>query len=361
MKRNFKAIIIMFLIGVVILFASWNSLKKKIISEHSNSKAKIHPINYIQTGKGEYVDIVKELHWSGKVKPNKKIILISQISGKIVSICCKNGSFVKKGEIIFKIGGKVIKHRINYLKLKIKMLDEKLKIAENILKLKKLSFSRQLIKKDELLEAENKVVNIKSEKLLELSKLKSIKNSLEIVSPINGLFINRTVSLGQAVNKNRKLAEILNTDDLRIEGNVFTDNYKELINKKVFINKKFIGKITKILPEKASSGATVFYIENNQLGKLFKIGENVQGTIKLAVKKHIFAVPESSIIYDETETPYIFAQKENDFRKIRIKTGIKQDGWVEIISGVNPYDKIVVKGGYELFYKDFSKTFKVAD
>ena len=308
----------------------------------------------------KYITVTKKTYFYGKVEPIKKVFIKPAVSGEIVSIKPKDNEYVKKGSILFEIGGEVINTKINMLKNKINITKEKLKIASKLYKFKQLSFSKKLIKKDELISAEMNFNNLKSELQLSNAKLQNIKRFLVVKSPINGIFTNRKVSIGQVVNENNILATVISNKKIRILGQIFTDNPGQLLHKKVAI-KNFKGEITKILPEKTEEGMTLFYIESNDLYKYFQIGEKIKGAVTITIKKNVLMIPTDSVVYDENEIPYIFIKKKNAFKKIKIKTGLTYKNFIEVVSGIKKSDKIVEKGAYELFYKDFSKTFKVAD
>jgi RND family efflux transporter MFP subunit len=308
----------------------------------------------------KFITVTKTSYFFGKVEPVEKVVIKPAISGEIVSIKAKDNEYVKKGDVLFKIGGEILNSKLNMLEKEINHVKEKIKIAEKLFNLKKLSFSKKLIKKDELLSAEMNLKDRQDKLQLLNFKLQNIKRFSIIKSPVNGIFTNRKVSTGEIVNESNELATVISNKKLRISGAIFTDNPIKLLHKKVVI-KNFIGKISRILPEKTAEGMTLFYIEGNDLYKYFQIGERLKGRVTLFAKDHVLVIPEDSVVYDENEEAFVFIKKGNKFKKIKVKTGLIYKDFIEVVSGISKTDKIVEKGAYELFYKDFSKTFKVAD
>ena len=360
MKENLKAIILILLIIFVILATSWNAIKLKIENKSNINKFKKLNLNLISTIHPELKDYIKELHFTGKVEPKRKINIVSPIDGEIEKIFVQNGDYVKKGEILFKIGGKIIDNDISLLQTKIKILNEKISIAKKLVNLKKLSFSKKLIKKDELLSSEIELFNLKSNLKILKERLNKIRKIQIITAPINGIFIKNFISAGQMVNKGDFLGKIISTNELKIVGKVFIADTKILLNKIVKINSQTF-KIDKILPFKDSNGATIFWISDKNLSKYFSIGEFVEGKIEIIKNSKIISIPEKSIIYDENGNAWVFVKNKKNFRKVKVDTGLSQNGWVQVLSGINKSDEIVVNGAYELYYRNFVKNFKVED
>lgn len=75
----------------------------------------------------------------------------------------------------------------------------------------------------------------------------------------------------------------------------------------------------------------------------------------------MLAVPKSAIVYDQQDHPFLFVSKDGIYKRLSIQTGMTQHGWVEILSGLKDDQLVVVKGAYELFYRNFNEMFKVQD
>jgi len=49
------------------------------------------------------------------------------------------------------------------------------------------------------------------------------------------------------------------------------------------------------------------------------------------------------------------------FKKTRVKVGIVNSEWVEILEGLDEKDNVAVEGAYSLYYKQYAETTKVED
>ncbi len=356
MKKNLEAIILICLIIVVILSTVWNSLRIKF-RENNTAKTSYSVTHLIKTTQPKYMNFIKTVSWFGRVEAKKKISLASPTQAKIIESKA-NGSMVKKGDILFKLGGNIVNNRIKSLNTRIKNLKKQIEIEKKIVELKKLSFQKRLIKKSELLSAFEKFLSLKSSLESDVYKLNILKRSLIIKSPINGLF-EKAAYAGKFINKDEHIGSVLSVSNLRIVGYVFVDNSSLLLNKKILLHNRPIGIITKVLPVKTKSGASIFWA--GKLIKGFHAGGTLEGDIRLGSKIHRIAVPKKSVVYNENGRPFVIIKTKKGYKKIEVKTGMVSKGWMEIVSGIKPDNKVVTKGAYELLYKNFSKTFKASD
>jgi multidrug efflux pump subunit AcrA (membrane-fusion protein) len=124
------------------------------------------------------------------------------------------------------------------------------------------------------------------------------------------------------------------------------------------------GIVVKVIPQRTLTGVTfvwTIWIEGDAINRQMKLGETVSGEIPLLVRNKVFALPAEAIVRDEQEQPLVFLNVAGGYRKQLVKTGLTSAGWVEVVSGIPEGAEVVVQGAYELFYKDFSKIYKVAD
>lgn len=72
-------------------------------------------------------------------------------------------------------------------------------------------------------------------------------------------------------------------------------------------------------------------------------------------------MPESAVVYGPQEQPYVFVQEQGGYERRDVRLGITQDGWVEILAGLQPGQAVVTKGAYELLHREFSSQYRVED
>jgi len=354
MKKNFKAIVLITLIFIVISAAVWNAisikLKKKKFTKISHTPKKL-----ISISKPKYVTFFKTTNWFGKVIPKKEVEIRSLLDGRIIWVN-QDEKIVREGEVLFRLGGRVINSRIDSLKGIIADLKKQIQIQKEIVKLNKISFKNGFIKKSELLLSLEKLANLRTKLRTYKSELNLIKTLTTVRSPIDGIF-KKMAFKGELITKGSIIGKVY-SDKVRIEGYTFFNNPKKLLKKAILVNNKPIGVITKVLPIRRKDGAIIFW--SDKLYEKLNAGESLEGTIYLG-KEKIIAVPEDAVAYSENGKPFVFVKTKGGYKKIAVKVGKTINGWTMIKSGIKPNEMVVTKGSYELLYKNFNKIFKISD
>lgn len=309
-------------------------------------------------------DLSEKLQWFGKVKTKNDISIKTLMSGEIKSIEARSGQAVKKGQLLFKLGGIRIDNQIKVLKNKIVILNRRIKLADKILKSQQEALALKLVTKESIVVAEDSIEKLKMERDLASGESNKIKEFSEIRSPVAGVYTGIVTSTGQRVNAGDVLGKIVSPNNLYIEATLFPECETSVLqNKKIQFklkDKAISGKIFNILPCKNSVGATVVWISaDNRAG--LQIGEFVNGNVIMTVRKSALCLPEQAVVRNETGEKFIFIKHGNDYLMKKVETGMIRNKMVEIRSGLGKNDKVLIKGVYELYNKNFNKTYKVAD
>ena len=272
---------------------------------------------------------------------------------------------VKKGKLLFTLGGPSIDTHLIVLREKIALLKKRVTLAENMAAAKRKAVTQKLARQEELVSAEDALALLQVELESARQEMQFLEDAAHIRATRSGAFSNRTISAGQNVEKNDNLAEVISVKNLRVTATLFPRHETKLVGKRATINLpeggSISGTVVKEFPQRTSEAATIVRIEGRDLNRYMKPGDTVNGNIVLLLHKAVLSVPQSAIIRDEKEKTYVFLKRSGNFTKHPVKTGIKSDSWIEVLSGLKEKDEIVVQGAYELFYRNFNKIYKALD
>lgn len=310
-------------------------------------------------------DFRKTLSWAGRVFCQTVVHVKSLESGKIATIAAADDSYVQKGSLLFTLGGTVISSKMIRLNIQLASLEKRYSLARtNVIRRRKAT-TQKLISFDKLSMAENQLAAIESEIKSKKQELIFLKKKLEVRSPIHGVFTHRQISVGQQIEKNTVLADIIDPYHLKVKGTVFPTADIPIVGLTATIystdGKEVTGVIKRVQPERTPAGGLVFWIEGEQINRCLKPGEGICGKLTLKTDKNALAVPKKSIVRDEDDKPYVFVKRNQTYEKRPVELGLSDNKWVEILSGITHSDEVVSCGAYELFYKNFNKIFKVPD
>ncbi len=193
----------------------------------------------------------------------------------------------------------------------------------------------------------------------QLSLAQNQASDLSIKTPISGQITNKYIELGTEVSPGQKIAEISQTDTLKIEVSLASEDiYRIEKGETVNIGDNFVGTIDSIDPaaDPITRKVKVEILFDNKNKDL------IQGTfigVKIPVKElkktheESVYIPLRAVTITQNES-YVFTVVEStstgsaQAKKIPVITGKTEGALIEIIDGLNTGDELIVEGGKSL-------------
>lgn len=316
-----------------------------------------------------YINLVKqpvnlEVELLGKVKPKEIALIRPQISGIIEKQLFSDGSFVKQGDVLYKIDNSTYKANVNQsqallnsAKANLISSEAKIKRAEELLKFDGIS-------KQELDDIKASYLQAKAlveQRNAELETTKIDLNRCEIKAPISGYIGISNVTVGALVNANQS-EELVNIKDTKTVFVDLTQSYNEILNLKNLVSLEDEIEVTLsfdngfIYPIKGKLQAKELGVdENSQTVTLRAIFENsnnlllsgmmTKATLKSQKKIDAFLIPQQAVLRDQKGNPIItLVTNENKTIQKIIKTQRTIGNKWLVIDGLDTNDKIVIEG-----------------
>jgi RND family efflux transporter MFP subunit len=360
---------VLLVLGVLCLLLACTSLPHAAISlsasnpQEPNSDAA--RADFITTARPSRRDFPVGVPWMGKVESQQKVRLIALEAGRVASISVADGDSVIQGSEIIRLAGPMVQSRLSAMQTHLAAIRERLELAQQRVTHKRQAVAEKVAAIDELLQAQDALVQRQADLTAALEAQKAFTVRLSLRAPISGVFTQCQVSIGQDVDPGTILATVLDPTHLRIEATVFLTETAPLRGRTAMVvldsKASLTGTVTHVLPDRTPTGGTRVWITGEAMHQALRPGQGVRGTLRLATHTAALAVPRSALVYDEQEIPYVFIKQEQRYTQQQVQTGLTANGWVEILTGLEPRDDVVTQGAYELFYRTFSHTFKVAD
>ncbi len=329
----------------------------------------------IQTARPERRDFARTQAWFGRVESRQSVPVTALQAGRIEAVQAADGAAVRRFQALFRLGGPAASARRTALEAKASSLEERLRLAAQAVDLERTASDEKLVPRADLLQAQAERSRLGAELASAREDLDRQAHALELTSPAAGTFTRRRVSVGQEVAAGDTLAEIVATGSLRVVATLFPASLEEaakLAGKVATVEAgeagqaapggALTGTVVRVLPDLTSDGATQVWIEGPELDRHLRPGEAVSGRLRLAVHRQALAVPAGAVVRDDEGRAFVFVAGPKGYEERPVTTGLTADGWVEIASGLAPAGaRVVVQGAYELYYRDFAKSFRVAD
>ena len=321
----------------------------------------------LQIGKLEEKTISSIIKANGKidVPPQNMVSVSMPLGGYLKTTKLLPGMHVGKGEVIATMEDlQYIQLQQEYLTAKSKLvfaeaefarqkeLNQSKATSDKVFQQSSMDYQTQKIALSALSE-KLKLININPEGLSETNLSKAVN----IYSPIDGFVSKVNVNIGKYVNPADILFELVNTSDIHLNIRVFEKDLEKLsIGQKVMAynnqsEKKHPCEIILISQDLSSERTAEVHCHFLDYDKTLLPGMYMNAEIETK-NNNVLTLPEDAIVSFEGKEYIFITEKEKQFTLTEVKTGSKENGFVEISNGEQFLQKkIVIKGAYTLLMK----------
>ena len=198
-----------------------------------------------------------DIELSGSVISDNEKVITSRHMGFIKDVYVAEGSFVKKGQLLYEIDSSSVDSLKQEALLNIKMQENKLANIEiNYNRYQRL-YEQDLVPKYDVEQLKLNLINTKSMILIAKAKLKEVNfqyNYLKIKAPNDGLIIKKSIKAGEMAMPSSPALILSDLSSLKIKTDISENNLNQIkINQEVDVSIPSInlitsGKIIAIIP-----------------------------------------------------------------------------------------------------------------
>ncbi|XEQ95766.1 Macrolide export protein MacA [Sporomusa paucivorans] len=298
-----------------------------------------------QTIQVERRDLTSEVEATGTIKAVDSVDISSKITAHIKEVKVKENEVVEAGQVLVILEDTQMQAQVTQAK---ERLDNAALKYQRTSRLTRIGGASQ-----ETLDNASMEYNIAQANYDEvMSKL----DDTVIVSPMTGSVIGKPLSAGelvaQGVNNPTVILTVADMSKMQIEANVDqTDIGKIELGQKVsftvdaYPDKEFKGIVTTISRKATVSQNVTYYpvtIDVADAENLLNPGMVARVSVTVSENKGVLTLPLAAIRSDKTGKYVIVAGPDGKTQNVPVKTGNTGDDRVEIISGVNEGDKVVL-------------------
>ncbi len=280
---------------------------------------------------------------SGTLLSNEEVILMPEVAGKILSIAFKEGSVVKKGDLLVKINDEDLQAQLRKLQLQEKLASEKEGRQKKLLAINGISQEEY----DASLTQLNSIA-------ADIDVLRAQISKTQITAPFNGTVGLKNISEGSYVTPGTPIAAMQQTDPMKLDFYV-PEKYAELVKvngKLTFTtevgNEKHDAVVMAIEPkvEAATRTIQVRAKTENKGGNLFS-GSFVRIEFSLEESENALMIPTESII-PILKGQKVFVARGGIAEEVKVETGLRSENKVQILSGLSVGDTVIATGIMQL-------------
>ncbi|MRG46122.1 efflux RND transporter periplasmic adaptor subunit [Chitinophaga sp. SYP-B3965] len=378
MKKYKKGIITTVLILVAAIAIWYFFIRKKEV-----------PVSF-ETAAPEYGHIATTVTATGTLRPVDTVAVGTQVSGTIKSLYVDFNTQVKKGQLLAELDKSLFQAQVDQFRANLQVVQSNLQYQQNNFSRQDLLYKTGAISKADYDNAFNQINQAKANVASVNAQLQTaLKNFsfTEIYSPIDGVVLNRNVSLGQTVaaSFNTPTLFVIAKDisHMQVEtsvdeadiGNV-ADSQRVTFTVDAYLDDVFDGQVQEIrLSPYVSSNVVTYNTIINAANASMKLkpGMTANVTIFTAEKdtalllpvKALKFRPDSASLEDyvivsavqrkpkadtNTDKPrqrmgssnYVWLLRGDTLVQKHIRTGLNDNTHIEVLSGLSPKDVVVM-------------------
>jgi multidrug efflux pump subunit AcrA (membrane-fusion protein) len=288
MKRGTKTIltVIVVIIAIIATYRLVVFIGNKIKPKQVVEEERIIPV---KASKAFRMDITKTLNLSGDILGKEVVHVFSQVPGKVMEILVKEGQFVKKGQVLFKVDRDIV--GMEYM-------------------------------------------------------------PAVVESPLSGYVGTVMVDRGMSISPQTPLAQVVTMNQVEAVAQLIEEQInmvqigmKARIRVDAYPNTYFYGTVYRknaVLDAASRTQEVRILIDNPELKLRHGMFADIQ--IQMGSAKNAVVIPVDSILSDSLGNYYVYKVVDNKAFKQSIKPGFSLKNVTEVLSGINEGDVVVTLG-----------------
>lgn len=323
----------------------------------------------VEMGSAKRGDVAAHLTVVGNLIGLQTVDIAPRTGGRLLSVNVQLGDSVRRGQAIAKVEDREIAEQVRQAeasmevsKATIRQREADLKVAELNFDRSKNLYSRQLLAKQALDDAESRYLAAvaqvdlaKAQQAQNEARLQELRFNLQnttVVSPVNGFVGKRNVDPGAMVNTNTAIASVVEISRLKLVVNVVEKDLRMVnagdvgvVEVDAYPGEKFNGRIARVAPvlDPATRTAPI-EIEIPNGDNRLKPGMYARITLTVEERKNALLAPKAAVVDFENKRGVWVPNEDRRAQFVPLTLGIEGPDQIEIVAGLNEGDRFVVAG-----------------
>ncbi|SDE42072.1 efflux RND transporter periplasmic adaptor subunit [Sporomusa acidovorans] len=305
--------------------------------------AKARQLAGVQTAQAVNKSLDKEIKTTGKIAMNEngRTYITSRVEGRVDELyVTAEGEFIAPGQAIASV----------YSPTYIAAQEEYLLTLENVQKLK--NASRDIVQINSRLRdaalRKLQLLNVADEDIAHLEHTRQPRDHMTVYAPFGGTVLEKQLLPGAYIMPGDKLYTLADLSTVWLYADIYekdiaaiTPGLPVAVTSNAYPGQAFAGNVTFINPVLDDATRTVkVRIEMPNPGGRLKPNMFVNANVQIPLGDSL-VIPESSILDTGSHTIVYVAQSEDTFVKREVVVGQQADGYVQILSGLQPGETVV--------------------
>lgn len=300
----------------------------------------------VETQKVQTAKIRRLLRFTGETRPFVEAFAAADVMGPVAKINVEDGERVEKGQVLANIDEIRFEIALRMSQAALERAKHQLAEDQKDFERNKTLFDKGAITQKTFDMAETVLIKAKTSLKQAQAEFDRAKLDLErcaIRAPIDGFFVDRSIEIGQAMNRGQNMGKVIFLDEIYVDAKVGENDVRLLkIGQSCIVEEKFSGTVAFINHYADQSRAFKVRIRMPNKPMFFKANMYVKGSfvIEEYPEAPLFS---SRAIRNSRGEQFVFTVKDGTARKVPI-TIVAQESDMTYAKEIEPGMEIVTIG-----------------
>lgn len=309
----------------------------------------------VNTAPAQIQNLAKSVSYSGILRGQNEVYLLPKVSARVTAVYVKAGDTVRTGQTLITLDNTDFIAGVQQAEAGLRSNELQVESARADYERAQALYAAGAISNQQLEQAQLRHDSMLAAVAQAQAGLLAARTALDkctITSPINGVVGSIGLSLGDTANPAATAAVVSNTANLQVEVMVSEAEVSYIqagstveVYVRAVQEQAWAGKVESIasVADPAKRNYAVKVVLANVDGRI-KSGMFADLSIDTISKQNIIAIPVMAVMPTGGREVVFVVDPEGRARETEVKTGIKNDKYVEIVSGLQVGQEVIIKG-----------------
>jgi len=309
-----------------------------------NAQQASRPAPLVEVGPVIEGEIAQSLSALGVLRAEEELVLRPEIAGRVVRIGFAEGAPVKAGQLLVQLDDVALNASVAEAKASRDLARSDARRAQEL-------FAQDLLARSEMERLQSQVASLEAN----LAKVQAQQVQSRLVAPFDGVVGLRQFSLGELVQPGQELVSLVSLASLKVDVPIAESDARLLrtgqavdVTLPALDNLKVNGVVQAVEPRLAagSRALNVRIRLSNGDGRL-QPGMTARVNVAVAKAEPALWLPAQAVVARAGRF-VVFRVDDDQAVAVNVETGVRQNGQVQIVSGLNVGDVVVMSGHNKL-------------
>ncbi|MCL4772422.1 MAG: efflux RND transporter periplasmic adaptor subunit [Burkholderiaceae bacterium] len=305
----------------------------------SGAPAARGPVN-VEAARAELVSLNETAFTVGTLRANESVVVKPEIAGRVDRIAFEGGGLVRKGALLVALDATVAAAEAEQIRAELALARSNYQRTADLAGQKFVSESARDQAASNL-----KVVEAK----LKLAEAKLAKT--QIRAPFSGRLGLRNFSVGDFIREGAELVALEDVSQMKVDLRL-PERYLGQLRRGQALELEFdaypgrrFGAVLEAIDVQVDANGRSVVVRGRMSNPdgLLRAGMFAKASLTLAQRANAVVVPEEALV-PAGESQFVYRIEDGKAMRVRVRTGLRRDGKVEIVEGLSGGDQVVTAG-----------------